>query len=311
MTARRLPIDTSAAVLNPNSQVAGLEPFDRLVSTEYNLREREATMTQNPSEASGRMPVLFMGHGSPMNAIEDNEWSRAYRAVAAELPRPKAILAVSAHWFVQGTHLTGNERPPTIHDFGGFPRALLEVQYPAPGDPDLAQRIAAELSGFGATVGSDWGLDHGTWSVLRHLHPDADCPVVQVSLDQFKTPESHVEVGRAIAGLRDEGVLILGSGNITHNLPYTMQHFFNGDTATPDWAMAFDALVAEAVERRDLGALIAAIDSDNGRMAHPTVDHYLPLLYVCAAADAADPVRFPITGFDYGSLSMRAVLFGV
>jgi len=259
--------------------------------------------------ATTRMPVLFLGHGSPMNAIEDNAWSRAFRELAKELPKPRAILAVSAHWFGPGVLLTAQERPPTIHDFGGFPRELYEVQYPAPGDPELAERVARSLASEDATLSDEWGLDHGTWSVLRHLAPEADCPVVQLSLDARLAPERHLELGRALAPLRDEGVLVLGSGNLVHNLRDAFQRQRSGDASVPEWAQRFDAEAAEAIQMRDGDFLARCVESDLGRLAQPTLDHYLPLLYVVGAAGERDAVRFPIEGFD-GSLSMRAVRFG-
>jgi 4,5-DOPA dioxygenase extradiol len=263
--------------------------------------------TKSPAQ---RMPVLFVGHGSPMNAIEDNEWSRGFRALAKLLPRPKTVLSVSAHWFVPGTFLTGNERPETIHDFGGFPEELYDMQYPAPGDLDLAKRVVKLLGADRASLSSEWGLDHGTWSVLHHLIPAADVPVVQLSIDQNMLPNGHLELGRALLDLRGEGVLIMGSGNITHNLRYAMSHSYSGDLSTPDWATAFDAEVAKAIEQEDGDFLTRAVEKDEGRMSHPTLDHYLPLLYTVGSANKDDSVRFPITGFDLGSLSMRAALFG-
>jgi 4,5-DOPA dioxygenase extradiol len=267
--------------------------------------------TSSPIKAKAqRMPVLFVGHGSPMNAIEDNTWSRGFRALAHLLPEPRAILAISAHWYAQGSYLTGNPLPKTIHDFSGFPRELYAMQYPAPGDIALAQRVVALLGPERASLRSDWGLDHGSWSVLHHLRPAADVPVVQLSIDERATPAEHVAVARRLAALRDEGVLILGSGNITHNLGYAMASYQRGDSSTPAWAQSFDAEVARAVEQHDADYLARAVESDAGRMAHPSLDHYLPVLYATAAADPRDAVTFPITGFDLGSLSMRAVLFG-
>jgi len=262
------------------------------------------------SSAPGRMPVLFVGHGSPMNAIEDNAWSRGFRALAALLPRPKAILAVSAHWFVAGTFLTGNARPETIHDFSGFPRALYEMQYPAPGEVDLARRVVRLLGEERASLRTDWGLDHGTWSVLHHLRPAADLPVVQLSIDRRMPPAGHLAIGRALAPLRREGVLVLGSGNITHNLRHAMMSAHRGELSTPAWAGDFDAEVARAVEQHDGDFLARAVESDAGRMAHPTLDHYLPLLYAVGAADPRDAVQFPISGFALSSLSMRSVILG-
>jgi 4,5-DOPA dioxygenase extradiol len=257
-----------------------------------------------------RMPVLFVGHGSPMNAIEDNAWSRGFRDLARLVPRPKAVLAISAHWYVAGTFTTGNERPETIHDFGGFPEPLYRIQYPAPGSPDLARRAVALVGGKRASLRSDWGLDHGTWSVLLHLWPEADVPVVQLSIDGRLPPAEHLAIGRALAPLRDEGVLVLGSGNITHNLQHAFSAWRAGDRATPGWARAFDDGIATALVAHDGGHLVRALEGEPGRLAHPTPDHYLPLLYTAGASDPGDPVRFPATGFDMGSLSMRSVVFG-
>ena len=263
-----------------------------------------------PTQASGRMPVLFVGHGSPMNAIQDNSWSRGFRSLAGLLPRPKAVLAISAHWYVRGTFLTANDRPETIHDFGGFPPALYEIQYPAPGDGDLAERAARLLGEFGAGLRADWGFDHGTWSVLRHLFPEADCPVVQLSIDSRLPPEDHVRIGRRLTALRDEAILIMGSGNVTHNLPHAFAQWDAPSPETPAWALAFDSEVASALEQHDGLFLSLACGTEIGRMAHPTPDHYLPLLYAFGASHEEDAVSFPISGFDLGSLSMRAVIFG-
>jgi 4,5-DOPA dioxygenase extradiol len=276
-------------------------------------REKEGTapVTEHSSFAtSGPMPVLFIGHGSPMNAIEDNEWSRGFQRIATMLPRPRAVLSVSAHWFVPGTFTTGNDRPETIHDFGGFPQALFDIQYPAPGDPELARRVATLLASASATVRTDWGLDHGTWTVLRYLYPDASLPVVQLSLDHRASPATHLALGRALAPLRQEGVLIIGSGNVTHNLRHAMQSMRAGDRSLPDWASSFDADVARALEQHDGDALGRLLETDAGRLSHPSPDHYLPVLYVAGAASASDAVRFPVTGFDLGSLSMRSAIYG-
>ena len=265
------------------------------------MKEMETTMP---------MPVLFVGHGSPMNAIEDNEWSRGFLRIAAMLPKPRAVLSISAHWFLPGTFTTGNEHPQTIHDFGGFPRPLYEMQYPAPGDPALARRVAALLASANAAVRTDWGLDHGTWTVLKYLFPDAACPVVQLSIDQRGAPSTHLALGRALAPLRHEGVLILGSGNVTHNLRYAMTSLQTGDTSRPPWAESFDRDVASALEQHDGDALARFVDTDAGRKSHPTPDHYYPVLYVAGAASASDGVRFPVEGFDLGSLSMRSAIYG-
>jgi 4,5-DOPA dioxygenase extradiol len=257
-----------------------------------------------------RMPVLFVGHGNPMNAIEENAWSQGFRRLGALLPRPRAVLAVSAHWLARGTLLTASAQPETLHDFGGFPRALYEVKYPAPGDPALARRVADLLGAERARPSDEWGLDHGTWSVLRHTYPAADVPVVQLALDVRLGPAEHLALGRALAPLRDEGVLVLASGNATHNLRHAFGAWQRGDTATPAWAAAFDADLARALEQRDHSWLGRALEGEPGRLAHPTPDHYWPLLYAAGASDERDAVSFPITGFDMGSLSMRAALFG-
>ncbi len=242
-----------------------------------------------------------------MNAIEDNEWSRGFAALASLVPPPVAILAVSAHWEAEGTFTTLDDPPATIHDFGGFPPELFAMRYPAPGDPGLARRAAA-LAGGSAAGGR--GLDHGAWSVLHRMYPAADVPVVQLSLDVRATAGEHVALGRALAPLRDEGVLLLASGNLTHDLRDAFGRLRRGDPTTPDWAVHFDAGVARALEARDEAWLVRALDTPDGRRAHPTAEHYLPILYAAGAADEGDGVIFPITGFDLGSLSMRAVLFG-
>jgi 4,5-DOPA dioxygenase extradiol len=262
------------------------------------------------SNATGRLPVLFVGHGSPMNAIEDNAWSRAFRALGETLPRPKGILCISAHWFLPGTYLTANDHPETIHDFGGFPQPLFDMQYPAPGDPALARRVVQLVGESRARLNGEWGLDHGTWTVLHYLRPAADCPVVQLSIDSRLPPADHLALARTLAPLRDEGILVLGSGNATHNLRHAFRNLQLGDTTTPPWAAGFDADVAKAAQQHDGDYLVRAIATEAGRMSHPTLDHFLPVLYALGAADSKDAVAFPITGFDAGSLSMRAIQFG-
>jgi 4,5-DOPA dioxygenase extradiol len=266
-----------------------------------------STRSQAPAV---RMPVVFVGHGSPMNAIEDTPWARGFRDLARLLPRPRAVLAVSAHWYVEGTFATASPRPETIHDFGGFPEALYRIRYPAPGDPALARRAVGLVGSGRASTSEGWGLDHGTWTVLLHVWPAADVPVVQLSIDGRLRPEEHLAMGRALAPLRDEGVLILGSGNVTHNLRMAFTAMRGGDRTTPAWARAFDDEVTRALAAHDTAALVRAPSTEAGRMSHPTPDHYLPLLYVAGAAGTADPVRFPITGFDLGSLSMRSAILG-
>lgn len=256
-----------------------------------------------------RQPVLFIGHGSPMNAIERNRWSRALRDVGATLPRPAAVLVVSAHWFVPGSWVTAQAAPATIHDFSGFPPALQAFRYPAPGVPALAAAIAA-ASGGRVRETTQWGLDHGSWSVLCHLFPAADVPVLQLSIDAHASVQQHAALGALLAPLREQGVLILGSGNIVHNLGHAFRAWRAGDASTPDWAARFDTAVEAALlggERVE--GVIAAAHSADAALAHPTPEHFLPLLYAAAASDGSDRVDFPVTGFDMGSLSMRSVRF--
>jgi 4,5-DOPA dioxygenase extradiol len=243
-----------------------------------------------------------------MNAIDHNDWSRGFQKLGELLPEPKAILSISAHWYVPGTFLTGDEHPKTIHDFGGFPRELYEQQYPAPGSVELAKQVS-KLVGKGASLRTDWGLDHGTWTVLKFLRPKADLPVVQLSIDARLPAAGHVGIGQALAPLREDGVLILGSGNVTHNLRHAFGSGQRGDKNTPPWAAAFDSEVAKAAEQHDGAALARLVESDPGRLSHPTPDHYYPLLYTAGAADTRDTVKFPVSGFDMSSLSMRSILY--
>ncbi len=193
--------------------------------------------------AEATMPAIFFGHGNPMNAIGENVYGKKWRAIGRGLPKPKAVLAISAHWYVERTAVTAMERPRTIHDFGGFPRELFEMQYPAPGDPALARRIADLLRPLHVSLDDAWGLDHGTWSVLAHVFPDADVPVVQLSIDETQPPHFHYELGRRLAGLRDEGVLVIGSGNVVHNLH---AYAWGRHPAEPfDWALRFEAQVRD------------------------------------------------------------------
>ena len=256
------------------------------------------------------MSAVFIGHGNPMNALQDNTFTRGWALIGREVPRPKTVLSISAHWYIPGTSVTSMSAPRTIHDFGGFPPELYQICYPAPGDQALADHVRELLAPIPVLRDRSWGLDHGTWTVLRHVFPRADIPVVQLSMDQRIPLADHLEIGRKLAPLRDEGVLIMGSGNITHNLRHAMASYQRGESSTPDWAIRFDAIVARSAEKHDTDFLIRAVENDDGRMAHPTLDHFLPLLYVAGASGAGDTVRFPITGFDLSSLSMRAIVFG-
>ena len=262
------------------------------------------------STGARRMPVLFVGHGSPLNAVSDNQFSRGFAALAALVPRPRAILAVSAHWYIVGTHLTGDESPQTIHDFYGFPRSLYDIEYPAPGNVELARTAAGLVGADRSAIRHDWGLDHGTWSVLRWMFRRADIPVVQLSIDARLNVREHLGLAARLAPLREVGVLIMGSGNITHNLVDAFRRMSQGDGSTPSWSASFDATVVGCLQGRDTERLVALWPgTDEGRLAHPTPDHWLPLIYAYAMTDASDTLQFPVDGFDVG-LSMRSALFG-
>ena len=266
---------------------------------------------QEQPETGNRMPVVFVGHGSPMNAIEDNQWSRGFKLLGNVLPRPNAILAISAHWYVDGTYVMANSQPPTIHDFGGFPDALYEIEYPARGNKELVEWVSELLGKSRVQPSETWGLDHGTWSVLRWIYPDADVPVVQLSIDRRLDARQHYELGRTLAALRDRNVLILASGNVVHNLRDAFRQMRTGTSVTPDWASRFDETVKQVLLKDDVDSLLSLWpDSEDGRLAHPTPDHWLPLIYAAAAADEGGAVNFPTEGFDLGSLSMRNVVFG-
>lgn len=253
-----------------------------------------------------RMPALFVGHGSPMNAIEPNALRRSWRALGEALPRPRAILCVSAHWETHGVFLTAAERPATIHDFYGFPKALYAIQYPAPGDPALAQRTAELLAGHDARLDPARGLDHGAWSVLVAMYPAADIPVVQLSLDSRQPGAFHYGLAQKLAPLRDEGVLVLGSGNIVHNLGLLDFH----DPRPTPWAARFDAEVKARLAARDHEALLAydTLGPDAG-LAIPTPEHYLPLLYAIALQGEDEPLRI-FNDAVMSSLSMTSILIG-
>jgi 4,5-DOPA dioxygenase extradiol len=253
-----------------------------------------------------KMPVLFVGHGSPMNAIENNAFTQALRGLSERLPRPEAVCVVSAHWVTSGSKVMVSEHPRTIHDFYGFPRPLYEVEYPAPGAPEEARNVAADPK---IKTDEEWGLDHGSWSVLRHMYPKADVPAFQLSLDDRKSLREHLELGREIRSLRERGVLILGSGNIVHNLG---RIDWNDPHGAYDWAKEFDANVKNAVDAHDAETLASPQKWGEGLLAaaHPSIEHYLPLLYCAGSTDDKDDVSYPYEGFDFGSISMRAVLFG-
>lgn len=255
------------------------------------------------------LPAIFFGHGNPMNALAENVYTAAWRDIGLALPRPTAIVSISAHWYVPGTGVTISTAPRTIHDFGGFPRELYRVQYPAPGDPALARRIQKLLAPTPVVLDDAWGLDHGTWSVLRHVYPAADIPIVQLSLDETQPPAWHFEIGRRLAPLREEGVLLVGSGNIVHNLH---TYAWGRHPSDPyDWAARFEAEARQMMLAGDLKPLLNYEKlGPAAQLAIPTPDHYLPLLYVLAAAQPREAIAFPIEGVDGGSISMLAVRVG-
>lgn len=255
-----------------------------------------------------KMPVLFVGHGSPMNAIADNYFTQSWKALGQSFGKPKAILCISAHWLSAGTWVTHMVKPKTIHDFYGFPQELFNVQYPAPGDPKLAEDIQL-LAKFPRIHLDDanWGLDHGTWSVLVQMYPEADIPVVQLSIDMSEPLSFHLELGKTLAALREQGVMILGSGNIVHNLRRLDWHNHSGY----EWAIEFDEWVKDKLLQRDFGALAdEVLNTQAGQWSVPTPDHYIPLLYAVGASDPEDTLQFETEGLDLGSISMRSFSFG-
>jgi 4,5-DOPA dioxygenase extradiol len=255
------------------------------------------------------MPAVFFGHGNPMNALADNVFTQSWAEIGRTILKPTAILCVSAHWYIPEVAVTAMERPRTIHDFGGFPRELFAVQYPAPGSPELASRLNQLLGGSVVEDSTSWGLDHGTWSVLCHVFPEADIPVVQLSINEAEPAEFHYALARKLSPLRDEGVLIVGSGNLVHNL-----HTYawgTHDVEPFDWAVRFESRARDLMRSGDHDPLIH--HESLGRdavLSAPTPDHYLPLLYVLAQQGDDDAVTFPVEGFDGGSISMLSVKIG-
>ena len=265
-------------------------------------------------QPSPRLPVLFLGHGSPMNAIEDNPYRRSWQALGAEFgtkyPRPQLILCISAHWLTRGWQLTAMAQPRTIHDFGGFPQELFDQQYPAPGAPAAAQEISLAIRT--PAVGLDrleWGLDHGAWSVLKPMFPKAQIPVLQLGMDYQRAPAEHLALGRQLKGLRERGVLIVGSGNIVHNLRAMRQGA--AAVAPYDWALEFDQVIAGHLAQGRLDALARFQElGPVAQLAHPSYEHYLPLLHAAGAVDPAEAPRFFNASFQAGSISMRSVVWG-
>ncbi len=255
-----------------------------------------------------RMPAVFFGHGSPMNALEQNRYTDTWRHIGASIPAPKAILCVSAHWYIRGTAVTAMAQPRTIHDFGGFPQELFEVQYPAPGSPQIAARVRELLAPIDVRLDQSWGLDHGTWSVLAHAFPKANVPVVQLSLDASQPPRYHYDLGARLAPLRDEGVLIVGSGNVVHNLARIQR----SDDARPyDWAIRFNEKARAHLAAREHQALIDYLSlGGDARLSVPTPEHYLPLLYIIAAQGDDETVSLPVDGIELGSIGMLTAIVG-
>jgi 4,5-DOPA dioxygenase extradiol len=261
--------------------------------------------------SNSRMPVAFIGHGSPMNALAESDYTRALGALGRRLPRPRGILCVSAHWMTEGLWVTRMPRPRTIHDFGGFPRALFEVQYPAPGSRELAELVQTTVSipqvdGNDAGAPDEWGLDHGAWSVLKHLYPQADVPVVQLSIAMDESARFHFDLGARLRPLRQAGILILGSGNIVHHLG---RIDWNERAPPAPWALEFDQWVKSKLEDRKLDELVdLALDSEAGRLSIPTWDHWYPFLVAAGAMTDADSIDWIWESIDHGSISMRSFL---
>lgn len=258
---------------------------------------------------TSRMPVLFLGHGSPMNVLEENSHTQAWRTLGEILPRPKAILAVSAHWYTRGTAVTAMEQPRTIHDFGGFPQALFDTEYPAPGSPELAAQVQQLLAPIAVRADiSEWGLDHGSWGVLIKMYPEADIPVVQLSIDGTQPAAYHYELGRKLAVLREQGVMIVASGNVVHNLRMVRSQ---GDSSPYPWAESFNQFVRDNLNYQgDNHPLVNFMQHEGAALSNPSPEHYLPLLYVLGSWDGVEPISIPTDGIEMGSLSMLSVRIG-
>ena len=269
------------------------------------------TFTRTLPEEQQLMPVLFVGHGSPMNGIEDTGFSRRWTQMAKEIPTPKAVLVVSAHWFTQGTQITAMDFPKTIHDFGGFPKELFEVQYPAPGNPVLAKEMAGLIHSAHVELDHDWGLDHGTWTVIRHMYPDANIPVLQLSIDYSKGPQYHYDLARELYGLRKKGVLIIGSGNMVHNLRMVAWDKLNDQEYAYDWASRMNDKFKELIIHGDHKPLINYSSlGKEALLAIPTPEHYLPLMYTLGLKEDKDSISFFNDKAVGGSLTMTSVKFG-
>jgi len=264
--------------------------------------------TAMSSSSTDRMPLLFLGHGSPMNAIEETVFSRGWRATGQSLPTPRAILCISAHWETRGTWVTAMEKPRTIHDFGGFPQALFDVQYPAPGSPETAAAVRAEIRQTDVGLDMQWGLDHGCWSVVKHLYPGADIPVLQLSLDRTQPAEYHLRLARDLSALRRKGILILGSGNMVHNLRVIDWRNPNGGY---DWALEANSRLKDLIRAENVTALAAYTGLGEAvRLGIPTPEHYLPLLYILGLKEKDEDIRFFNDEVVMGSISMTSLQVG-
>ncbi|MFN5181477.1 MAG: 4,5-DOPA dioxygenase extradiol [Bacteroidota bacterium] len=259
---------------------------------------------------SAKMPVLFLGHGSPMNAIEENEFVQGFRNLEKKIPRPNAIVVISAHWETKGTFVTAMQQPKTIHDFGGFPKELFDIQYPASGNPELAKIIQSSVKKTSIDLDQSWGLDHGTWSVVKHLYPKADIPVIQISMDYTQNPKYHYELGKELAFLRNKGILIIGSGNLVHNLGKVAWEKINENFAF-DWAIEASEKIKHEIKIGNHSALINYNRlSKSMQLAVPTPEHYLPLLYTLSIQDKNDPIEIFNDKPLAGSLTMTSLKIG-
>ena len=276
-----------------------------------NLKHKKLINMIEAKKNTFRMPVLFVGHGSPMYAIEENEFVQTWRNLGEELPKPKAIIAVSAHWETRGTQVTAMQHPQTIHDFGGFPQELYAVQYPAPGNPELAKQAIETIKGTEVLADEKWGLDHGTWSVIRRIYPKADIPIIQLSLDYHKTPQQHYELAKELAAFREKGVMIVGSGNIVHNLRQVAWDKPDDEEYGHDWAIEANNLVKKLILENNHRALIDYKSLGSAvQLAAPTPDHFLPLLYTLALKRDDEKVSFFNDKAVMGSLTMTSLKIG-
>lgn len=262
------------------------------------------------SETALKMPVLFVGHGSPMNAIEENEFTLYWKKLASEIEKPKAVLCISAHWLTRGTFVTAMNHPKTIHDFGGFPQALFDVNYPAPGNPELAEETAKLITSTSVGLDHEWGLDHGTWSIVKNMYPNADIPVLQLSIDYSQPAQYHYDLAKQLSALRKKGVLIIGSGNMVHNLGMVAWDKLN-ESFGFDWAIEMNSIFKKKIEGNDHTALIQYEKlSSAAKLAVPTPDHYYPLIYTLGLKEEKDSISFFNDKPVAGSLTMTSVKFG-